>query len=237
MAGVERSARNLGDPTLRLISRVWGCEHRLRKPITVAGQGRESEGDIVARKRGNSRGAKDPCRTDVSIRCKEIRLDPRPTTEETDPLTWDQPLDQLEVKSGVTLPAKVSELRRNLAHKAEQEPRFRFYTLYDRIYREDVLDAARWMVLKNNGAPGVDGISCQDIIDGPGATEFLRELREELRTWTYRPQPVKRVYIPKPDGRQRPLGIPICRSYCTSLQRSWGLNGETQAHPWALPWS
>ncbi len=138
-------------------------------------------------------------------------MDTCPTTEEAGPLTWDQPPDQLEVKSGVVLPAKVSELRRKLAHKAEQEPGFRFYALYDRIYREDVLDAAWLMVLKNNGAPGVDGISCQDIIDGPGATEFLRELREELRTQTYRSQPVKRVYIPKPDGRQRPLGIPTVK--------------------------
>ena len=77
--------------------------------------------------------------------------------------------------------------------------------------QRDVLAAAWWLVLENNGAPGVDGLSCQDIIDGPGAGPFCEQLAEELRTKTYRAQPVKRVYIPKPDGRLRPLGIPTVK--------------------------
>jgi len=107
-------------------------------------------------------------------------------------------------------PSSVQKLQTALHDKAKESPNRRFHALYDKVYRRDVLAFAYACCKANGGAAGVDGQSFEDI-EEYGVERWLDELAEELRSRTYRPRPVRRVYIPKPDGKQRPLGVPtIC---------------------------
>ena len=107
-------------------------------------------------------------------------------------------------------PAQIRSLQNKLYAKAKAEPTYRFYLLYDKVYRDDILNHAYRLARSNAGAPGVDGVRFEDI-EVLGLEEWLVGLREELRSETYKPMPVRRVMIPKPGGGERPLGIPTIR--------------------------
>jgi group II intron reverse transcriptase/maturase len=110
----------------------------------------------------------------------------------------------------LTTPDSVQKLQKALHDKAKGSPSFRFYALYDKVYRKDVLAFAYACCKANGGAAGMDGQTFEGI-EEYGVERWLDELAEELRSRAYRPQPVRRVWIPKPDGKQRPLGVPTIR--------------------------
>jgi RNA-directed DNA polymerase len=110
----------------------------------------------------------------------------------------------------LTTPDSIRTLQRKLYCKAKAEPAFRFYLLYDKIHREDILVHAYALARANGGAPGVDGVTF-GAIEAAGLGEWLAGIRNDLVAKTYRPAPVRRVMIPKPGGGERPLGIPTIR--------------------------
>jgi RNA-directed DNA polymerase len=114
------------------------------------------------------------------------------------------------IDASLEIPDKVRDLQIKLYRKAKNEPEFRFYQLYDKVYRADILLRAWTLAKANKGAPGVDGKSFENI-ESEGVTGWLNGLGKELHDKTYKPQPVRRVMIPKPGGGERALGIPTIR--------------------------
>jgi RNA-directed DNA polymerase len=130
------------------------------------------------------------------------------TTDESTPVK----LPKAFVVNGKRLPVNLFTLRQKLYEKAKREPTVRFYTLYGLIARLDVLEAAWALVADNGGAPGVDGVTIDEIEAIPGGVGFLvAALHQELATKRYQPQAVRRVFILKKNGKRRPLGIPTVR--------------------------
>jgi RNA-directed DNA polymerase len=151
------------------------------------GRSEESERPIVPLKPDNAGGGKGPW-FKVNVRRGNSR----------------------EIGVSLAPPPTVGKLQETLHAKAKRAPAYRFYALYDKVYRADVLLYAYQCCRANDGSAGVEGQTFEDI-EAYGAMKWLGELTEELRKKTYRPQAVRRVHIPKPDGKQRPLGIPTIK--------------------------
>src|ERR1035437_4207431 len=128
-------------------------------------------------------------------------------------LSW-KPTQEVTKTEGLAMslstPESVQKLQVALHDKAKKSPDFRFYALYDKVYRKDVLTFAYECCKAKRGAAGVDDQTIEDI-EAYGAERWLDELTQELKSRTYRPLPVRRVFIPKPGGQQRPLGVPAIR--------------------------
>src|ERR1700745_2715467 len=120
----------------------------------------------------------------------------------------------------LTTPLSVQKCQAALHDKAKGSPKFRFYALYDKVHRKDVLAFAYECCKANGGAAGVDSQTFEDI-ETYGKERWVDELSQELKKRTYQPLPVRRVYIPTPDGKQRPLGVPAIRDRAAQMAAVW----------------
>ena len=193
----EGATRGRRDPTRQPES---GKDRLYKEKPKASGAERESEGLVVPVKAGaQTAGGKGPCFGRACDGGKREGMVARPNNPE-----------------GGSPEEKVRKLQRQLWTCAKRSRSRRFHALYDRVWRGDVLLEAWRRVKANGGAAGVDEQSIGDI-EEEGAGEFLKEIQDALKAGRYRPMPVRRRYIPKGDGRQRPLGIPTVCPYCTSF--------------------
>ena len=114
-------------------------------------------------------------------------------------------------------PAPIRDLQRALYQRTKRDARFRAYALYDKVHRADILAHAYALAKANGGAPGPDAVTFAEI-EADGRHVLLDELHDALKAKTYRPGSVRRVYIPKLNGGERPLGIPTVTAYCVRVQ-------------------
>ena len=195
MARVEGGVRNTGDPSAWPLSRQ-ACPYKPR--VKSGGVQRESEGVVVPvmAAQQNAVGGKGPCGSRVGSGGKrEGMVGRKPRSNHP---RGRKPMD------------KVRRLQRRLWAAAKRSPERRFHALYDRICRSDVLQEAWKRVKRNKGAAGIDRQTLADV-EQYGVDRFLAELESLLCAGEYRPRAVRRRYIPKADGKQRPLGIPTVR--------------------------
>lgn len=201
-ARVSGEARNTRGPSAQSVSGQGGSYKPKAKSSAVQ---RESEGTVVPQTpvraggtnavKNNAAGGKGPCGDRAGGAGKHEGMDGK--TGSNDP-------------GGLVPREKVRQLQRRLWAAAKRAPGRRFHALYDHIWRNDVLQEAWRRVRSNRGAAGVDGQSIRDV-EQYGVERFLEELGSELRAGEYRAQVVRRRYIPKADGKRRPLGIPTVR--------------------------
>ena len=178
---VKETRRNTGNPSSQVKQPQTGTLRGAGRAKMGGGQAHSSE------EAANSRRAKGP----------EFKRS-------------DQRTDRQGIGRGLSTPDSVWEFQQSLHAKAKEHPDFRFYSLYDKLYRRDILSHAWYICRKNGGSPGVDGETFE-AIEERGAPDWLDELANTLRSKQYQPCAVRRVYIPKSNGKRRPLGIPTIR--------------------------